>query len=72
MNRFSLEGNLFIDDEDLFRMIIGTKNVQINYFVIRGFGENPTLYAWLTPKKEKQSEFSEVKFYVNSWKKKSD
>ena len=50
-------------------MIIGTKKVQIDYFVIRGFGENPTLYAWLTPKKEKQSEFSEVKFYENSWNK---
>lgn len=54
---------------EVFRMIIGTKKVQIDYFVIRGFGENPTLYAWLTPKKEKQSEFSEVEFYVNSWNK---
>lgn len=67
VNRFSLEGNLFVDDEDLFRMIIGTKKVQIDYFEIRGFGENPTLYAWLTPKKKKRFEFSEVKFYVNSW-----
>lgn len=54
---------------EVFRMFIGTKKVQIDYFVIRGFGENPTLYAWLTPKKEKQSEFSEVEFYVNSWNK---
>ena len=30
---------------EVFRMIIGTKKVQIDYFVIRGFGENPTLYA---------------------------
>lgn len=69
VNRFCLEGNLFIDDEDLFRMIIGTKKVQIDYFVVRGFGENPALYAWLTPKKKKRFEFSKVKFYENSWNK---
>ncbi len=67
VNQYFAAGNVLIEDEDLYQLLIGTKQVQVDYFVTGGFGENVTLYAWLTPKKNPIISFDETAFYKNSW-----
>lgn len=67
VNLFCMEEQLFIEDNDLFNLIVRTQKVKIDYFIISGFGKNYTLYAWLTPKEKNKIEMNKVDFYKKSW-----
>ena len=67
VNLFCMEEQLFIEDNDLFNLIVRTQKVKIVYFIISGFGKNYTLYAWLTPKEKNKIEMNKVDFYKKSW-----
>ena len=60
VNQYFAAGNVLVEDENLYQLLIGTKQVQVGCFVTGGFGENVTLYAWLTPKKNPIISFDET------------
>ena len=72
VNKYFYEENVLIEDMNLYQIIIGTKKIHVDYFTVNGFGDNATLYAWLTPKKNPWNSFNEIEFYKKSWEDKSD